>query len=107
MSSALFRDFIPHGWICLHVGINVLLFAMTFFAVGIAVARMNGTIAVEGGHHMDERHHVAGLLLLLLISFQTANGSLHPPREFITNNENDATPGAVFRPNANDRGISR
>ena len=107
MSSALFRDFIPHGWIYLHVGINVLSFAMTFFAVGIAVATMNGTIAVEGGHHMDERHHVAGLLLLLLISFQTANGFLRPPREFITNDENDATPGAVFRPNANDRGISR
>lgn len=105
MSSALFRDFIPRGWIYLHVGINVLSFAMTFFAVGIAVTTMNGTIAVEGGHHMDERHHVAGLLLLLLISFQTANGFLRPPREFITNDENDATPGAVFRPNANDRGI--
>jgi hypothetical protein len=104
MSSALFRDFIP-GWVFMHVGINILSFAMTFFAVGIAFATMNGTIAAEGGHHMDERHHVAGLLLLLLISFQTANGFLRPPREFITNDENDTTPGAVFRPNANDRGI--
>jgi hypothetical protein len=105
MSSALFRDFIPYGWIYLHVGINLLSFAVIFFAVGIAFVAMNGMIAVEGGHHMDERHHVAGLLLLLLISSQTANGFLRPPREFITNDENDATPGAVFRPNANDRGI--
>jgi hypothetical protein len=103
MSSALFRDYVPHGWVYLHVGMNLLSFAMTFFAVGIAVATMNGTIAVDGGHHMNERHHVAGLLLLLLMSFQVANGFLRPPREFITNDENDSTPGAIFRPKANDR----
>ncbi|KAL3810972.1 hypothetical protein ACHAXA_005388 [Cyclostephanos tholiformis] len=105
MSSAMFRDFIPHGWIYVHTGTNLVSFVMTFFAVGIAFATMNGTITVEGGHHMDERHHVVGLLLLLLMSFQVANGFLHPLREFITNDGNDNTPGAIFRSNVNVRGI--
>ncbi|KAL3778270.1 hypothetical protein ACHAW5_000508 [Stephanodiscus triporus] len=81
ISSSLLRDCMPVRWVYVHVGTNTLSFVATLVAVGVAVATMHGTIAVEGGRHMDERHHVAGLLLLLLVSFQTANGFMRPPRE--------------------------
>ncbi len=96
ISSAFFRDLIPGYWIYIHVFVNVTTFALTFFTVGIAFATMAGMgNALEG--HMKEIHHICGLLLLLLISFQTANGFLRPPREYITDDEHDHTPGAIHR----------
>mmetsp|Transcript_9592 Transcript_9592/g.20738 ORF Transcript_9592/g.20738 Transcript_9592/m.20738 type:complete len:658 (-) Transcript_9592:205-2178(-) len=96
ISSAFFRDCMPAMWIYIHVCINVVVFAMTFFAVGIAFATMSGTGNAHEGH-MKEVHHVSGLMLLLVVSFQTANGFLRPPREFLTDDEHDATPGAILR----------
>eukprot|EP00986_Skeletonema_menzelii_P006467 scaffold2469_cov149-Skeletonema_menzelii.AAC.2 len=96
ISSAFFRDLIPGYWIYIHVVLNVTTFAMTFFSVGIAFATMNGMGDASEGH-MKEVHHIVGLLLLLLVSFQTANGFLRPPREFITDDLNDHTPGAIHR----------
>ncbi|KAL7455045.1 hypothetical protein ACHAWC_006619 [Mediolabrus comicus] len=99
ISSAFFRDLIPGYWIYIHVFVNVTTFALTFFTVGIAFATMAGMgNALEG--HLKEVHHIVGLLLLLLISFQTANGFLRPPREFITDDEHDSTPGAIHRSNS-------
>ncbi|KAL7449723.1 hypothetical protein ACHAWC_001760 [Mediolabrus comicus] len=96
ISSAFFRDLIPGYWIYIHVFVNVTTFALTFFTVGIAFTTMAGMgNALEG--HLKEVHHIVGLLLLLLISFQTANGFLRPPREFITDDEHDSTPGAIHR----------
>ena len=96
ISSAFFRDLIPGYWIYIHVILNVTTFAMTFFTVGIAFATMNGMGDASEGH-MKEVHHIIGLLLLLLVSFQTANGFLRPPREFITDDVTDHTPGAIHR----------
>mmetsp|Transcript_28988 Transcript_28988/g.44778 ORF Transcript_28988/g.44778 Transcript_28988/m.44778 type:complete len:483 (+) Transcript_28988:73-1521(+) len=96
ISSAFFRDLIPGYWIYIHVILNVTTFAMTFFTVGIAFATMNGMGDASEGH-MKEVHHIVGLLLLLLVSFQTANGFLRPPREFITDDLTDHTPGAIHR----------
>jgi hypothetical protein len=96
ISSAFFRDLIPGYWIYIHVFVNVTTFVLTFFTVGIAFATMAGMgNALEG--HLKEVHHIVGLLLLLLISFQTANGFLRPPREFTTDDEHDSTPGAIHR----------
>ena len=83
ITSAFFRDLIPTYWIYIHVCINVINFAMTFFTVGIAFATMNG-MGAAGEGHLKEMHHIVGLLLLMLVSFQMANGFLRPPREFIT-----------------------
>ena len=99
ISSAFFRDLIPGYWIYVHVILNVTTFALTFFTVGIAFATMNGMGDASEGH-MKEVHHIVGLLLLLLVSFQTANGFLRPPREFITDDEDDRTPGAIHRSNS-------
>jgi hypothetical protein len=96
ISSAFFRDLIPGYWIYIHVVLNVTTFAMTFFSIGIAFATMNGMGDASEGH-MKEVHHIVGLLLLLLVSFQTANGFLRPPREFVTDDLNDQTPGAIHR----------
>ena len=113
ISSALFRNYVPTYWIYIHVLLNSLVFALTFFTVGIAITNMNEMISVsavmkgEGtGGHFKELHHIVGLLLLMLISFQTANGFLRPPREFITDDEDDQTPGAILRSTMNDKGIS-
>jgi len=80
ISSALFRERIGERWVFLHVGLNALSLLLLIVGVSLAFVAMNGTIAVEGGRHMGERHHVAGLLLLLLVAFQNANGFLRPPR---------------------------
>lgn len=113
ISSAIFRNYVPTYWIYIHVLFNSLVFALTFFTVGIAITNMNEMLSVsavmkgEGtGGHFKELHHIVGLLLLMLISFQTANGFLRPPREFITDDEDDQTPGAILRSTMNDKGIS-
>jgi hypothetical protein len=80
ISSAFFRERIGERWVFLHVGLNALSLLLLIVGVSLAFVAMNGAIAVEGGRHMDERHHVAGLLLLLLVAFQNANGFLRPPR---------------------------
>mmetsp|Transcript_25085 Transcript_25085/g.45192 ORF Transcript_25085/g.45192 Transcript_25085/m.45192 type:complete len:469 (-) Transcript_25085:40-1446(-) len=105
ISSAFFRDLIPTYWIYIHVVANVATFAMTFFAVGIAFATMNG-MGNRGEGHLKEMHHIVGLLLLLVVSFQTANGFLRPPREFYTDDEHDTTPGAVLRSSMNDKSMT-
>ncbi|EED86347.1 predicted protein [Thalassiosira pseudonana CCMP1335] len=96
ISSALFRELLPTYWIYIHVFLNVATFALTFFTVGIAFATMNG-MGDESEGHLKELHHIVGLALLLLVSFQTANGFLRPPREFVTDDEEDSTPGAIQR----------
>ena len=80
ISSAFFRERLGERWVFLHVGLNALSLLLLIVGVSLAFVAMNGTIAVEGGRHMGERHHVAGLLLLLLVAFQNANGFLRPPR---------------------------
>jgi len=105
ISSAYFRDAIPAYWIYLHVSTNVMSFVLTFLSVGVAFATMHG-MDDAGEGHMKEMHHLAGLLLLMLVSFQTANGFLRPPREFVTDDEHDRTPGAVLRSSMNDKGLT-
>jgi hypothetical protein len=80
ISSAFFRKQIGDYWVFLHVGLNILSLLLTIVAVSLAFVTMNGAIVAEGGRHMDERHHVAGLLLLLLVAFQNANGFLRPSK---------------------------
>ena len=105
ITSAFFRDLIPTYWIYIHVCVNVITFAMTFFTVGIAFATMNG-MGAAGEGHLKEMHHIVGLLLLMLVSFQTANGFLRPPREFITDDEHDTTPGAILRSTMNEKSLT-
>mmetsp|Transcript_23976 Transcript_23976/g.47858 ORF Transcript_23976/g.47858 Transcript_23976/m.47858 type:complete len:343 (+) Transcript_23976:190-1218(+) len=88
IGSAWFRDLIPTYWIYIHVFVNVFTFALTFFAVIIAFATMK-SMGEAGEGHLKERHHVVGLALLLLVTVQTANGFLRPPREYV--NEDDDT----------------
>jgi hypothetical protein len=80
-------------------------FALTFLSVGVAFATMHG-MGDAGEGHMKEMHHLVGLLLMMLVSFQTANGFLRPAREFVTDDEHDRTPGAVLRSSMNDKGLT-
>jgi hypothetical protein len=94
ISAALFRDFLPAYWIYIHVFFNLSTFLLSFIAVCMAITTMN-SLGDKNEGHLKELHHIAGLLLLLLVSFQTANGFLRPPREFVTDDEEDSTPGAI------------
>ena len=94
ISSALFRDFIPEYWIYIHVFFNVAAFILVATTVGVAFASMH-SLGDKNEGHLKELHHVVGLGLLMLVSFQTANGFLRPPREFVTEDEEDCTPGAI------------
>jgi hypothetical protein len=94
ISSALFRDFLPEYWIYIHVFMNVATFLLLAITVGIAFTTMN-SLGDKNEGHLKELHHIVGLGLLLLVSFQTANGFLRPPREFITEDVEDTTPGAI------------
>lgn len=94
ISSALFRDFLPEYWIYLHVFLNVATFSFVTITVGVAFTTMN-SLGDKNEGHLKELHHVIGLFLLLVVSFQTANGFLRPPREFVTEDEEDTTPGAI------------
>ncbi|KAL3778268.1 hypothetical protein ACHAW5_000506 [Stephanodiscus triporus] len=72
----------PDLWIYVHVGINSVVFVLAVVAVAIAVVNMH-SMGVPWEGHMKEMHHVAGLSLLMIVSFQAANGFLRPPREFV------------------------
>eukprot|EP01083_Nonionella_stella_P316963 1152011_1 len=59
ITSALVRDLVPTYWIYLHVSLNVVTFAATFFGVGIAFATKGGMAANEEGEgHFEEMHHL-------------------------------------------------
>ena len=88
IGTAFFRDCMPASWIYVHVAVNVMTFATVFFAVGIAFATM-GSMGDAAEGHMKELHHIVGLLLLLMVSFQVANGFLRPPREFVPEDDGD------------------
>ncbi len=94
ISSALFRDYLPSHWIYVHVYINVLSLLVTLITVIVAFVAMS-SLGERNEGHLKEMHHIAGLALLLLISFQTANGFIRPPREFVTDDIDDCTPGAI------------
>ena len=62
-----------HYWMYqIHIGINLLLFTMTFYTVLLAFSTMNDSLGEAGEGHLKEVHHIVGLLLLLLISCQVA-----------------------------------
>ena len=82
ISSALFRDRMPDLWIYVHVGINSVVFVLAVVGVAVAMVNMH-SMGVPWEGHMKEMHHVAGLSLLMIVSFQAANGFLRPPREFV------------------------
>ena len=91
--SALCRDIFPTSWIYIHVFINVATFVLVTVTVGLAFTTMNSQSDKNG--HFKELHHIMGLGLLLLVSFQTCNGFLRPHREFITEDEDDTLPGTI------------
>lgn len=88
ISSALFRHLFPTYWIYIHVIINVATFILVSITVCVAFVTMHSLGDANEGH-LKELHHIVGLGLLLLISFQTTNGFLRPPREFRTEDRED------------------
>ena len=59
------------------LGVHILAFALTFATVAMAIVALSGMGNSSEGH-LKEDHHISGLLLLLLMSIQTASGLLLP-----------------------------
>ena len=59
------------------LGVHLLAFVLTFATVVMAIVALSGMGNSSEGH-LKEDHHISGLLLLLLMSMQTASGLLLP-----------------------------
>ena len=59
------------------LGVHLLAFVLTFATVVMAIVALSGMGDSSEGH-LQEDHHISGLLLLLLMSMQTASGLLLP-----------------------------
>ena len=91
--SSYFKDvLVPHHWMILQGYINLLV----IITVSIAIGTMHSMGSV-GEAHSKERHHIVGLLLLLLVSLQTAvNAFLRPRRVVDTMADNEEDEGEVL-----------
>jgi len=79
LSSTCKDVLVPHHWMYLQGYINLLV----IITVSIAIGTMHSMGRV-GEAHSKERHHIVGLLLLLLVSLQTAvNAFLRRPRRVV------------------------
>ena len=85
--SSYFRDWlIPQHWMMNQIYLNIL----TFITVVVAFVTMNGMMGNSGEGHMKEIHHIVGLLLLLLVSLQTAvSGFLQSSHRRVMNHDDD------------------
>lgn len=59
------------------LGVHILAFALTFATVAMGIVSLSGMGNSSEGH-LKEDHHISGLVLLLLLSVQTASGLLLP-----------------------------
>lgn len=84
---------VPHHWMYLQGYINLLV----IITVSIAIGTMH-SMGSAGEAHSKERHHIVGLLLLLLVSLQTAvNAFLRRPRRVVdTMADNEEGEGEVL-----------
>ena len=94
VASSYVKDvLVPHHWMYLQGYINLLV----IITVSIAIGTMHSMGRV-GETHSKERHHIVGLLLLLLVSLQTAvNAFLRRPRRVVdTMADNEEDEGEVL-----------
>jgi hypothetical protein len=78
ITVAWFRTLVPSSWIYIHVFSNVISFLFTVTAVIVAITAKNGQ---ESPSHFSHPHHVVGVTMLVLMTFQVMNGFMRPPVE--------------------------
>eukprot|EP00562_Extubocellulus_spinifer_P002443 CAMPEP_0178472190 /NCGR_PEP_ID=MMETSP0696-20121128/1441_1 /TAXON_ID=265572 /ORGANISM="Extubocellulus spinifer, Strain CCMP396" /LENGTH=724 /DNA_ID=CAMNT_0020099369 /DNA_START=190 /DNA_END=2364 /DNA_ORIENTATION=- len=78
VTTAWFRTLVPSSWIYIHVFANVSSFFMILLSFILAVMAMSMS---KNPAHFSDPHHIAGLAILMLVTFQVMNGFLRPPVE--------------------------
>jgi Eukaryotic cytochrome b561 len=78
MTVAWFRTLVPSSWIYIHVFSNVISFVFTVVAVIVAITAQSGQTSPS---HFSHPHHIVGVALLVLMTFQIMNGFMRPPVE--------------------------
>lgn len=78
VTTAWFRTLVPSSWIYIHVFANVSSFFMILLSFIFAVTAMSMSTSPK---HFSDPHHIVGLIILMLVTFQVMNGFLRPPVE--------------------------
>lgn len=78
VTVAWFRTLVPSSWIYIHVFANVLSFILTVVAVIVAITAKSAQADPE---HFTKPHHIVGVTLMVLITFQVFSGFMRPPVE--------------------------
>jgi len=75
ISTAWFRRLIPNTWIYLHVVGNLSTYFFTLFAFWIAFTETSNNPKVS---HFSKPHHIVGLIIMVLATFQVVLGFARP-----------------------------
>jgi len=86
VTVAWFRTLVPSSWIYIHVFANVLSYTLTVVAVIVAITAKSKQ---ANPAHFTKPHHVVGVALMVLMSFQVFSGFSRPPVEKKANHYND------------------
>lgn len=78
VTTAWFRTLVPSSWIYIHVFANVSSFFMILLSFIFAVTAMSMSNSPK---HFSDPHHIVGLAILMMVTFQVMNGFLRPPVE--------------------------
>lgn len=86
VTVAWFRTLVPSSWIYIHVFSNVLSFIFTVVAVIVAITAKSKQADPS---HFTKPHHVVGVTLMVLMTFQVFSGFSRPPVEKKSSHYND------------------
>eukprot|EP00544_Gedaniella_sp_CCMP2646_P015368 CAMPEP_0202501344 /NCGR_PEP_ID=MMETSP1361-20130828/35877_1 /ASSEMBLY_ACC=CAM_ASM_000849 /TAXON_ID=210615 /ORGANISM="Staurosira complex sp., Strain CCMP2646" /LENGTH=436 /DNA_ID=CAMNT_0049134059 /DNA_START=91 /DNA_END=1401 /DNA_ORIENTATION=- len=78
VTVAWFRTLVPSSWIYIHVFANVLSFFFTVVAVIVAITAKSKQADPA---HFTKPHHIVGITLMVLMTFQVFSGFSRPPVE--------------------------
>ena len=86
ITVAWFRTLVPSSWIYIHVFSNVVSFVLTLVAVIVAITAKSDQADPA---HFTKPHHIVGLTLMVLMTFQVFSGFRRPPVEKKSNHYAD------------------
>jgi len=79
IATASFRRSIPiKAWIFMHVMGNLSCYVLTLFSFVIAVVETSKNSQVS---HFSRAHHITGLVIVILVTFQIMLGTARPPAQ--------------------------
>merc|ERR1712176_250467 len=85
IATAWFRRLIPFSWIYLHVFGNLSCFILTLAGFIIAVIETSNNSQVS---HFSKTHHLTGLVMMILATFQVLLGFARPPSQKVEDEDN-------------------